>query len=414
MTDLPPSKASQPLLNRNLKLFLVAMIFANIGGNMYGMLLPLYLQDLGADITQVGLFFTIASIFPLMFQILGGWISDMIGRLRSIAYGSLAGVIGIIGLVLAPSWGWVLLAEAVNSVTRSLVGPSFGAFIAEQSAEENRARVYGITDMIFGIVSVVGPPLGGILARLYGFKVMLAVAAAFYILATIIRVSMARTAARGYEARPRTLTLTSLGVNLKQMWVLVIGGGLITWMLITDGVRDVAFTMSFNLLPIYLKDFGQLAEDQIGILGSIMGISAMLVTIPGGWLADKKGERVAIALGFLIITVALVVFLQAATFWVFALSWVLFGLGSGVLSPSYSSLISKAVPERLRGTAMGLMHTSLGIFSLPAPAIGAMLWQRFSPLLPFTITAIASFLSIIPVWFKFKLPKNGNGNSNNH
>ncbi len=51
----------------------------------------------------------------------------------------------------------------------------------------------------------------------------------------------------------------------------------------------------------------------------------------------------------------------------FYLSWAMFGTGVGLLSLVYSSLISKAVPEKLRGTAFGL-------------------------------------LTILPVLFKFKLP----------
>jgi len=64
------------------------------------------------------------------------------------------------------------------------------------------------------------------------------------------------------------------------------------------------------------------------------------------------------------------------------------------------------VPQNLRGMAFGLFSTSLGIISLPAPWIGAQLWDRVSPQFPFTITAIALLLSIIPIWLKFKLPKN--------
>ncbi|MFH1445873.1 MAG: hypothetical protein ABIG43_00480, partial [Chloroflexota bacterium] len=52
-----------------------------------------------------------------------------------------------------------------------------------------------------------------------------------------------------------------------------------------------------------------------------------------------------------------------------------------------------------------LIQSSLGIFSLPAPAIGASLYQNVSPKLPFTITAWASLVAIIPVWFKFKITK---------
>jgi hypothetical protein len=54
----------RPLLSGLLILFLAAMIFANIGGNMYQAFMPLYLKDLGANIPQIGLFFTLAQIVP--------------------------------------------------------------------------------------------------------------------------------------------------------------------------------------------------------------------------------------------------------------------------------------------------------------------------------------------------------------
>jgi hypothetical protein len=37
------------------------------------------------------------------------------------------------------------------------------------------------------------------------------------------------------------------------------------------------------------------------------------------------------------------------------------------MSPAYQSLISKAVPEKMLGTAFGFLQTSLGVVSLPAP-----------------------------------------------
>ncbi len=394
-----------PLLTPLLVVFMVAMVLANTAGNMWGALLPLYLKSLNASVVQVGLFFTLSQIVPLALQILGGWLSDSLGRLRSIALGSLAGVLSYVGLILAPTWQWVLVGEGFGSITRSLVGPSFNAFIAEQSTEENRARVFGITNTIFMLVTVIGPPLGGWLADTYGFKFMLLVAGALYTLATVIRIFMARTAARGQEANPKPLSFASLKSNVGMMVGMTLAGGLITWILLTDGVRDIAFSMSFNLLPLYLEDVGRLSIQQIGWLESVFGISMMLVTMPAGWLADKKGERLGIAAGFLLHFAALMAFLQARTYLGFLGAWVLLGFGAGLMSPAYDSLISKAVPEKVRGTAFGLFSTSLGVVSLPAPAVGAQLWQRFGPRFPFTLTAALALLIIAPVWAKFKLPK---------
>ncbi len=398
---------AEPLLNNMLLLFMLAMILANIGGEMYGMLLPLYLKELNASVVQIGLFFTISQIIPLVVQILGGWVSDSLGRLRSIAWGSVAGNLTYVGFIFAPTWQWVMSGMFFSAITRSLIGPSFSAFIAEQSAEKNRARVFGISDTLFMIVGVVGPPLGGYLADAYGFRVMLACAWVLYFIATIIRVSMARTAARGHEANPQKLSMGSLKTNLGMMTALLLSGGVITWVLVTDGVRDIAYSLSGNLMPVYLEQIGGMTFQQIGWLGSIFSVCMMLVTMPAGWLADKKGERVGIVIGFLTEFIAMFTFMQVKGFWGYAAVWAIFGLGTGMMSPAYNSLISKAVPEKLRGTAFGLFGTSLGLVSLPAPWLGAKMWERYSPRMPFYVTGLAALASAIPAWFKFKLPKNG-------
>jgi MFS family permease len=402
---------TEPLLNKMLLLFMLAMILANLGGEMYGMLLPLYLKELNASVVQIGLFFTISNVIPLVVQILGGWVSDSLGRLRSIAIGSVAGNLVYVGFILAPTWQWVMSGMIFSAITRALIGPSFNAFIAEQSSESTRARVFGITDTLFMVISVIGPPLGGYLVDNYGFRIMLAVAWVFYFLATIIRVSMARVAARGKEANPQKLSLGNLRTNLGAMIGLLLSGGVVTWVLITDGVRDIAWQLSYNLLPVYLEQIGGMTYQQIGWLGSVFGACMMLVTIPAGWLADKKGERVGIVIGFLLEFLAMFAFMQAKGFWGYALVWAMFGLAGGMMSPAYNSLISKAVPEKLRGTAFGLFGTSLGLVSLPAPAIGARMWERYSPQMPFYVTGLAALLSAIPAWFKFKLPKNGESQS---
>jgi MFS family permease len=407
MENATSSVKAEPLVNRMLLLFMLAMILANIGGEMYGMLLPLYLKELNATVVQIGLFFTISQVIPLVVQILGGWVSDSLGRLRSIALGSVAGNLTYVGFILAPTWQWVMSGMFFSAITRSLIGPSFSAFIAEQSAEQNRARVFGISDTLFMIVGVVGPPLGGFLADKYGFRIMLACAWVLYFFATVIRVSMARTAARGHEANPQRLSLGSLRTNLGSMVGLLLSGGVITWILITDGVRDISYSLSGNLMPVYLEQIGGMTFQQIGWLGSIFSVCMMLVTMPAGWLADKKGERLGIVMGFLFEFIAMFTFMQVRGFWGYALVWAVFGLGTGMMSPAYNSLISKAVPEKLRGTAFGLFGTSLGVVSLPAPWAGAQLWEHYSPRLPFYVTGLAALGSVIPVWLKFKLPKNG-------
>ncbi|MFZ3071572.1 MAG: MFS transporter [Anaerolineaceae bacterium] len=399
-----PENPKKPLLSPVLKTFMATMILANIAGGMWGSFLPLYLKSLGANVTQIGLFFTISQIIPLILQILGGWISDNLGRLRSVAFGSLFGVLQYIGLILAPTWIWVLIGQGLGAITHALVGPSFSAFIAEESSAENRGQVYGTTEAIFTIVSIVGPPFGGYLTDHYGFKLMLIVSGIIYTIATVLRIIMAKHATPQKTADKKVkLDLGSLKVNLGAMVGLIIAGGVMTWIMVTDGIRDISFSLWGNLLPVYLEDLGGMNAQKIGWLFSIMSVATMLINIPAGKMADRKGEKPAIMIGFVAQATAVFLFVSASNFYLFALAFVFFGIGSGLMGPAYQSLLSKVLPERLRGTGFGLIQSSLGVFSLPAPAIGAAMYNNVSPKSPFLVTAWVSLLALIPAFLKFKV-----------
>lgn len=397
----------QRLLTAPLLLFMGTMILANIAAHMHRPLLPLYLQELGAGVGDVGLFFTLGAMAPLAFQIFGGWLSDQIGRLQAIAIGSLGGVMAYVVILLAPSWQWLLISMVGMAISTSFVAPSFQAFIAEQSTEETRGRVYGLTETMFYIVAVIGPPLGGYLAQDVSFRMMFAVAGSMYASAALIRILMGRHARRTETAPREKLSFGSLKASLLAMAGLMMGGGLVTWIFISDGVRDTAFSLVERLMPLYLENVMGLTYIQIGWLTSAAAVATMLVMSLAGWLSDRKGERVGIVLGFAVIGLGWFTFLQSQSFGQFLAAWVVIGVGEGFLIPAYHSLISKAVPEKLRGTAFGLLTTSLGVISLPMPWIGSQLWQAFEPIVPFYLPLVAIVLLLPIIWFKLRLPANG-------
>lgn len=385
-----------------------AMILANIASRMYAPLLALYIKELGADIQEVGLFFTLSMIAPLFFQILGGWLSDSLGRLKAVAIGSIGGLMGFIVFMVAPTWHWLLLASITSSISSSFVGPSFQAFIAEQSTEENRGRIYGLTDAIFMIVGIIGPIVGGYLSDGFGFKSMFMVAGILYAVATVIRIGMARNSHQAEKITPTRPTFSNLKISLAAMVGMVIGGGILTWILISDGFRDIAFNMAFQFLPVYMQDLYGITKTQIGIITAIGSAVTMVMLMPGGMLSDKKGERVGIVLGFMLIVGAMGLFLLSHSYLGFIISWSIFGVGEALIAPAYNSLISKVVPEKLRGTAFGLFTTSIGFISLPAPYLGGILWDKFGPKFPFYVPMLTTLFLLPVMWKKFVLPPRNN------
>ena len=215
---------------------------------------------------------------------------------------------------------------------------------------------------------------------------------------------MATTMRSPEEKKTQELTVASFKTSVKTVFSFILGGGVITWIFVTDGIRDTAFRLSGELQPLYLQSSG-LTLEQIGTLGAIFSVSMMFTPIISGLISDKYGERVPISLGFLLIFGSLMVFLQASNFIGFASTRVISGIAVGLLSPAYQSLMTKVVPQNMLGVFSGLFRSSIGFISLFAPFLGAQLWVRYNPRLPFAITAAVVLLTIPPIWFKFKVPK---------
>jgi DHA1 family multidrug resistance protein-like MFS transporter len=403
-----PENSKKPLINRQLAIFLAATFFIEAARSMTTVQVPVYLRELGADIRQIGLFFTLSLIFPLLLRIFGGWISDTIGRLRAMLIGSLAGVLTYIAYALSPSWEMALLAPAMLAVATALTIPSYYAHIADQTTEETRGRVFGFAETTRMLAWIFSPPLGGFLGENFGYRTMFTAAALAACMAALIILFLTRRGglpSKPLESQP---SLASLGSSLRQMAILSISGGLITWILITDGARDSALKISFDLMPVYLTDIAALTKGDIGLLDGIFGIAWVLTSFPAGWLVDKASERLAITIGIAVQLLSLAVFAIAGGFWGFAFSWILLGIGGAMLEPAYSSLIARGVPREVRGITYGLVATSLGLFTLPFPWAGGQIWAWLGPKAPFLLTVVLGSLSLIPAWTKL-IPREGEG-----
>ncbi len=395
----------QSLINRRLAFFLIAMALAEASRTMTMVQVPVYLRELGAKIEEIGLFFTISLAFPLILRIFGGWISDTIGRLRAMTYGSIAGVLTYAAYGFASKWQFALLGPAFLALSTALIFPSYKAYIADYTTESNRGRVFGISQTVITLAWIAGPPLGGMFAERFSYRAMFAAATVTFGLAAVLFIILNHTSQPYIPSQTQKFNLSSLRCSFSEMWVVMLSGGLVTWILIVDGVRDIAFKLSFDLMPIYLRDIAAISKQDIGFLDGMFGIALALTTIPAGWLVDKTSERLGIVLGLATMILSRLSFALASAFWGFAFSWILLGIGGGLLDPAASSLIARGVPRRLRGMAYGLVATSLGIFSLPAPWIGSQIWNWIGPKAPFLITVVIGSLTILPAWFKLKVPQ---------
>jgi MFS family permease len=385
---------------RSLLWVTLGMIIANLAGEMYYPILPLYLESLGATVQQVGLFFTLQVILAICFRILGGWISDHMGRLPTIALGGVFGMGAITGYTVAPTWEWAAVGALMGAVGSSLVGPSFQAYIAEQAPEGKLNSTYGLISGLFLICAIIGPPVGGYMADHYGFKAMMWVATGIFYVAAGLRVWMAR----GSRFEVKNLQPALLARDLRLMLGLLFAGGLLTWLFLIDGLSDSGFEVAFPFLPNYITEVRDLPKTAYGGLLALMSLVSALAMWPCGRLADRIGERFAIALGMLIASGIMlsIILTQGST--IFIAAFAMFGLSQAFVGPAFSGLISKAVPKGSLGITWGVFMTALGVLAIPAPTIGGLLYDNVAPEAVFVVSAAFTLVAVPLVLSRLRLP----------
>ncbi|HUS84285.1 MAG TPA: MFS transporter [Anaerolineales bacterium] len=397
------NKSTQPLLSRKMILFLVGLTFAEATRAMTAVQIPVFLREIGASVSQVGLFFTLAAIVPLVLGVFGGWISDSIGRLRAILFGSLAGILGYLPFAFAHRWEVALLGPAILAVATSLIQPSFRAYIADTCPTETRGRVFGLSKSFITAAWIITPPLGGFLAMNFGSRMMFLTAVFLYGIAAVIFIFLLQSEKIKTTAPWEKPNLKSLRESFTQIFPIVFAGGLLTWILISEGIRSVATQFSFNLLPVYLSDIGLIDKQGIGVLDGLHGIAWVIASPIGGWLSDKSSERSGYMLGTAFFLSSFLVFILAEGFGVFGLSWIIMGIGGALLDPAYNALIARGAPAHLRGVAYALIPALIGLVALPSPWIGGQIWEFTNPKIPFLATFLLGSLALVPAWFKLRV-----------
>ncbi|MFA9403007.1 MAG: MFS transporter, partial [Anaerolineales bacterium] len=343
-------------------------------------------------------------IVPLVLGIFGGWISDSIGRLRAILFGSLAGILGYLPFAFAQRWEVTLIGPIILAVATALIQPSFRAYIADTCPTETRGRIFGLSKSFITAAWIITPPLGGFLAMNYGARTMFLTAVFLYGIAAIIFMFLLRSEEMKTTAPAEKPSLKSLKESFTHIFPIVLAGGLLTWIIISEGIRVFASYLSFNLLPVYLNDIGLINKQGLGLIDGLHGIAWVLAAPIGGWLSDKSSERNSFMLGTAIFLSSFLIFILAEGFEVFALSWIIMGIGGALLDPAVNALIARGAPAHLRGVAYAVVPAIIGLIALPAPWIGGQIWEATNPKIPFLATLLIGSLALIPAWFKLRVP----------
>ncbi len=340
----------------------------------------------------------VAMWLPLLLGgVIGGVISDRFDRRRTLLWqlGALIPLVFLIGALAATDtlrlWmiypfmamvgiGWVVDMTSRRAFIYDLVGPGS---IDNAMALESFAMALGmILGTLFGGSAIEAIGVG------WAFVAMGALLAVSWVLFSRVPASAAQHA-------PVRIPVTTSPIAQLRDGFSLLGRyrGLVSILGITAAVNFFYFSFT-PLVQVIGKQLGA-GAGRVGLLASMTGFGMMIsaVVIAQGRI-DRRGR--AYCVGSLAAFALLVIVAQAQTYLLAVVALLLAGVGMGFFGSIQSTLVMTSVPLEVRGRALGLLSTAIGMLPLGMIALGELA-EAFGTRTAITASALTGALCAI-VW----------------
>ena len=361
--------------------------------------LPGVARDHGASPFVATLLGAVYSAMQFLFVPLWGHLSDRAGR-RPILLGSIAAsALGMVALGTVDSLAGLFVARAFVGIATANIAVA-SAYIADVTRPEERSRGMGTIGAAIGFGFVLGPVIGGVLqahspiARVGALPAYAAAALSIlnFVLAALFLPESLREQDRGKKVR----SVSPIGARRFRAAVARDGVGLA---ILVHFVVVLSFSGLEQTFRLFTADAFGLGTKETGYILGVVGV--VLIAVQGGLmrrLAPVVAERTLVRAGVLI---------EAAGFFAVAMSPVLLGgsapllvggmatiaLGSGLVNPSLSALVSRLGAADGQGSLLGVLQSAGALARVFGPAVGGLLYQSLGPRAPYGAAAIGMLIA---------------------
>ncbi len=359
---------------------LIAVNFVDMIGFMIVLpLLPFYALKLHASPETVGRLIASFSIAQLLAAPVWGRVSDRYGRRPALLIGLSASAIAYVVFSFADSV-WLLLA---SRLVQGAGGGTTGvaqAYVADSIEPKDRARALGWLSAATSAGVILGPAIGSF-AFHFGHEVPGLLAAGLCLLNVAfawkwlpesrVRVSAVPTPARKPLWHPAWLVVRHPAQPVSRLiWIY--------------GVGMLAFSSMTSVLALYLGAEFRLTEANIGPIFAYIGaLSLVMRSLLLGPIVDRLGELWTMRTGTALLALGLVLYPTPRDLWTLAAVIPLVPIGTALLFPATTSLMSRYSDPGELGTTMGVAQTFAGLARVGAPLLATTAFQRLGHGWPF-------------------------------
>ena len=309
----------------------------------------------------MGVFGAVWAMMQLTFAPIFGNLSDRFGR-RPVLLVSMFGLaFDYVIMALAPNIGWLFVGRMISGITASS-GSAAGAYVADISSPEDRARNFGRFQAAANAGVLLGPALGGFVGAWdprapFWIAAALALANGLYG-SFLVPESLPRERRAPFRWR-RANPIGAGALLLSSKGLLGMAG-----ILFITQFAGSSFNSTFQFYTHYRYGWG---PPQIAVLLMVLsGGNILMQSLVAGWAAKRIGERGAVIAGMMLGVAGFAGIGLASTeplFWA-AMAVVVV---SGVTFPNLASLLSQRVGVDQQGQLQGALAILFGLGQLIGP-----------------------------------------------
>lgn len=353
-----------------LGLMFLTVFIDLIGFGIIIPLLPLYAKQFGADGLTVGLLLTSYSLMQFFFAPMWGRLSDRIGR-RPVLLISLA--FSAIGYSI---WGF---SNSLAMLFLSRIVAGFGnanlavaqAYVSDVTPEDYRSQGMGMIGAAFGLGFVLGPAIAGIGGHFGIQPNTLGFVAAFFSVLDLIVTAFILPEPENRKNNAHDPFSMGAGFYLSTL-------------------RNNKYLLSLFIIFISTFAFANMETTLVLLTNKYYGFTmvensylftglGLVMVFVQGFLIRKLGKKYPdaplISIGTALIAFGLLLTPATHSLVILSIALILLATGSGINSPSTSSLLSKLCPKEITGGVMGVGQSMSTLGRILGPIAGGFLFD---------------------------------------
>jgi len=368
----------------------VAVSFVDrVGGTLLFPFFSLYItQKFNVGMTQAGIILGLFSIFGLFGGMIGGALTDKLGRRKLILFGLVFSALSTLSIGFVTNIVVMYPLAMFVGLLSDMAGPAHSAMIADILPEKQRQEGFGILRVVANMAWIIGPTIGGFIANKSYFALFVmdaviscCVAVLFYLL-----ISETKPEAREDQKHESVLeTFKGYGLVMRDYAYVAF--------LVASVLMGLVYQQMYNSLSVYLRDFHGIQPQGYGLL---LTTSAVVVILFQLWISRTIKYRppfLMMGLGTLFYALGFSMFGFVSSFWLFALAIVIITLGEMVIMPTSQALAANFAPTEMRGRYMAAYGLIWMIPSTIGPGAAGVILDNYNPNILWYLGGILCVLS---------------------